>query len=133
MRVHLGCYGREKTAAGEDPGFDMSKKALRELPEPIEPGGGGRRGLDHLLPEEDARRLDRRELELLLGAEMGEEAALAHADRLGQAADREPADALDGGELCSLAENRVPAALAVAPPPARGARSSSADLRLAHG
>ena len=49
----------------------------------------------------------------------GEEAALAHPYGLCQPADREPADALDGGELPGFTQNRVPASLAVAAPPAR--------------
>ena len=59
-------------------------------------------------------RLDRRQLQLLLGAEMGEQAALAHPHRVGQPADREPVDALDRGELCGLAQDRVAAAFTVA-------------------
>ena len=45
---------------------------------------------------------------------MGEQAALAHPHRVGQPADREPVDALDGGQLCGLAQDRVAAAFTVA-------------------
>ena len=51
---------------------------------------------------------------------MREEAALAHPDGLGQPADREPVEALDGRELRGLVEDRAAAPLAVAAPPPRG-------------
>src|SRR5215207_295662 len=57
---------------------------------------------------------DRRQLQLLLGAEMGEEAALAHPQLGREAADRQPLQALDGGEVDGAVENRRPRLLALA-------------------
>jgi hypothetical protein len=93
----------------------MLQEELRELRQALEAGLGGKGRRDHLLGEDRARRLDRRELELLLRAEMGEEPALAHPDCLGEPADREPGDSLDGCELRRLVEDRVSAPLSVAP------------------
>ena len=67
--------------------------------------------------------LDRRELELLLRAEVGVEPALAHAGGLGEVADREALEALDGGELRGRFEDRAPAPLAVGAAPPRGRRA----------
>ncbi len=63
---------------------------------------------------------------------MGEEAALAHPDGFCQPADREPGEALDGGELRGLMEDRVTASLAVAAPPARPAIGIAPDMDFAH-
>ena len=71
--------------------------------------------------------LHRRELKLLLGAEVGEEPALAHAHGICEAADREPADALDRGQLGGLLQDRVATALAVAAALARRALGRSLD------
>jgi hypothetical protein len=84
----------------------VAQEVLHELPQALEPGWGGQRGLDHQLVEQGARGIDRRELELFLRPEMGEEAALAHPDGVCEPADRQPADALDGRELRSFVEDR---------------------------
>ena len=132
MGIHLGGDRGEEATAGEDALFDVPQEVLGEPAQPLEPVGGSRGRLDHLLGEEGARRLDRGELELLLGAEVGEEPALAHPDGVRQSADRKPADALDRGESCGFAQDRVTAALAVAAPPARAVGCLSANGRLAH-
>jgi len=62
---------------------------------------------------------------------MGEEAALAHPYGVCQTADREPADALDRGELRRLAQDGVAAALAVAAPPAYAAVGLASDIGVA--
>src|SRR5439155_9835287 len=130
-RVHLGCDRGEETAARVD-AFHIPQKVVRELPQPLEPGGGSKGGLDHLLREQGACRLDRGDLELLLGAEVCEEAALAHPDGVGQPSDRESVYPDDGGELCSLTEDRVPAALAVATPSARASISATIGIHFVH-
>ena len=79
------------------------------------------RGVEHVLVEQRVRRVDRGELELLLRAEVREEAALAHPDRLCQAADRQARDALDRRQLCGLMQNRIAAPLTVAAPSGRRA------------
>ena len=85
----------------------MPEEVLGELPKPLEPGRAASGRARPRAREERARGVDRRELELLLGAEVGEEAALAHPDRVGQAADREAVDALDRGEPGGLVEDRL--------------------------
>ena len=130
MRIHLRGDGGEEATAGEDAVLHVPQKSLAQLAQPLDPRGSGRCGLDHLLGEQRTGRLDGGQLELLLGAEVREEAALAHPDRLGQAADREAAEALDRRELRGFTEDRVTAAAAVA---ARGAHTASGtDRRLGH-
>jgi hypothetical protein len=68
---------------------------------------------DHVSVEDPLGGVDCRQLELLLRPEVRVEAALAHPDRPGEAADREPVDALDGREASGGVEDRAPAALAV--------------------
>jgi hypothetical protein len=79
-----------------------------------DPGRLGLGGDHDLVGEDDTRRLDGRELELLLRAEVSEQAALAHSDGVGEPCDREARESLDGGELRRLVEDRVSAPLAVA-------------------
>ena len=63
---------------------------------------------------------------------MGEEATLAHPDRVGQSADREAADPLDRGELPCFPKDRVAAPLAITASPPRGALRLAADIRHTH-
>ena len=79
-------------------------------------GRARRRGRGHLVGEHRARGVDGGELQLLLRAEVREEAALAHADGLGEAADREPVDALDRRQARGLVEDRVSAPRSCASP-----------------
>ena len=62
---------------------------------------------------------------------MGEQAALAHADGVGKAAERQPLEALDGREPRGLAQNRLAASLAVAAAPALRVSGSSSLDKLA--
>jgi peptide/nickel transport system permease protein len=87
--LELGRGGREEAAAGEDLALDVVEEAVEERPDAGDPARGCSRGLDHLADEDARRVVDGRELELFLRAEVREQAALAHARRLGQAADRE--------------------------------------------
>ena len=57
--------------------------------------------------------VDGRELELLLRAEVGVDAALAHVERVGEVPDREAFETVDGGERHRLAHDRLAGALAV--------------------
>src|SRR5262249_8053716 len=131
-RIHLGDEGREEAATHEDARLDVAQVVLRQGPKPREAGPGVRRGLDDVLVEELLCRVDRRELELLLRAEVRVQAALAHPDGLGEATDGEAVDALDGRELRSCLEDRGSAPHAVRPSLARRARRSRLLSRLAH-
>jgi hypothetical protein len=73
--------------------------------------------LEDVLLEHGRGRVDRGELEALLRAEELEHAALAHPDRVGEARQRQPAEAFDRRQARGLAEDRGPASLAVAPAP----------------
>ena len=53
------------------------------------------------------------ELEILLRAEVGVDAALAHVERAGEVADREAFEAVDGGERHGFAHDRFAGAFAV--------------------
>ena len=66
------------------------------------------RGRDDLTLEDLLGGVDGRQLELLLGAEVGVEAALAHADVVGEAPDRQALEALDRGQLGSALEDDLP-------------------------
>ena len=79
------------------------------------PGGACECGIDDLGLEDRVGGLDGCELQFLLGAEVGEQAALAHPDRVRESPEREPFDALDGGQSRCLAEDRLAAPDAVAP------------------
>ena len=59
-------------------------------------GGNGR--FDDLGFEDSSGFVDGGELEILLGAEVGVHAALAHVERAGEVADRETFEPVDGGE-----------------------------------
>jgi hypothetical protein len=88
-------------------------------PEPRKTGRLVARGLDDELLEDRARRIDRGQLQLLLGAEVREQPALAHPDRVGQAREGQAFEPFDGRQARRLAQDRGTAALAVGPPPAR--------------
>ena len=91
----------------------MGEEALAQRLDPGEAVVGGHRGLDDVGVEDLLGEVDRRELQLLLGTEVGVEPALAHPDGLRKPADREPVDALDGREAGGSVEDRLPASLAV--------------------
>jgi len=57
-------------------------EVLDEAVQPLDAGRCGERRVHDLLVVEGGRCLDRRKLQLLLGTEVGEQAALAHPDGL---------------------------------------------------
>ena len=126
MRVELRLGCGEEAPAGEDLSLEVGEERVGER---VEPSGalGRPRGLDHLADEDLARRVDRRQLQLLLRAEVRIEAALRHARVLGQAADRKTVEAFDGGELRGRVEDRRAAALAVRAPSFRGGLGRSGE------
>jgi hypothetical protein len=118
LHVDLGQRRREEAAAGERLDLEVAEVAVDEPAQPLEPVRRIGRRLEHLRGEERARGLDGGELQLLLGAEVGEKTALTHPDRVGEPGDREPAKTLNCREPRCLVEDRSPAALAVAAAPA---------------
>jgi len=127
--VELAHRGDEEAAAGEDALLDVGEEQLGVGAEAGQAGRGLGRGLDDQVLEDRARRFDRRQLELLLGAEVREQPALAHAHGLRQAGKREPVQSLDRGQACGLAQDCRAAALAVGPPAARRGLGPLCDLR----
>jgi hypothetical protein len=91
------------------------------------------RGLDHQLLEDRARRIDRGQLQLLLGAEVREQPALAHADRIGQARERQTIEPFNGRQARRLVQDRGTAALAVGPRSARRPGGGALVRRRGHG
>ena len=132
MRVQLRYHRGEEAAARVDVFLHVPHVVVDEGVQPLDAGRSRERRVDHLLVVEGVRGLDRRELQLLLGAEVGEQAALAHPHGLRQAADGEPADALDGDELSRRAEDRLAAALTVAPALPGGSFADSFAIRIIH-
>ena len=75
---------------------------------------GGERRPDHRVDEPAAGVLERLQLELLLGAEVGEQPALAHLGALGELADGEALEPDLRGDLQRLVEDRGLGVLALA-------------------
>ena len=84
----------------------MVEVALPHRPQARRAVGRAQRRLDHRGAEALGGGGDRRQLQLLLGAEVGEEAALAHPQLGGEAADRQPLQPLDRGEVDGAVEDR---------------------------
>lgn len=117
VRIDLGRDGGEEAAAGKDSALQMAEEGFAQRAEPGDSRWCLVRYPDHLGTEDLVRGLDRRELQLLFRAEVREESALAHADRVGEAADRETLDAVDRYQSCRLLEDRLAAPDSVAPLP----------------
>ena len=107
--VDLGCDGGEEAAAGKHAALEVGEERLAERAEASDPGRPVERGIDDFGVEDRVGRLDRRELQLLLRPEVGEEAALAHPDRVGESPEREAFDALDRRQSRRRAEDRLAA------------------------
>jgi hypothetical protein len=114
LHVDLGQDRGEETAAGEGVGLEIGQVTVHEQAQPLHAAAGRRRWLDDAGEKDRAGGLDGRELEFLLGAEVREQAALAHPHRVGEPRDRQAADALDRGQAGGRIEDRAPALLPVA-------------------
>ena len=109
MGVELGSCGREEAPAWKDTTLDVREEPLAQQLDLRERRLRlvGRR--DHVRREDLARDFDRRKLELLLRAEVGVQAALAHPDVLSEAPDGETLEAFGRRELRSgLGSPRLP-------------------------
>ena len=96
---------------------------LAERLEPLVRVLGLARGPDHGVGEDLLGRVDRRELELLLRAEVCVEPALRHPDVVGEPADREAVEALERCELRRPGEDCRPRLFAVGAPALRRYRA----------
>ena len=117
LGVELDRRRDEEAATGEHAPLEVGEEGVAQRVDPSESLGRLERSFRHLAVVDLAGGLDRGVLQLLLRAEVREDAALAHADVLGEPADGEPVEALDGGELGRRGEDRRAAALAVGPKP----------------
>jgi hypothetical protein len=113
--------------------------AQERLAEGHEPADAGRRGearLQHVVYENPAGRLDRRERQLLLGAEVREESALADPQPGGECTEREPFQPVDRSHLGGGPQDRLTASLAVRASAAlrsRGRARATCHLLRRHG
>ena len=73
-------------------------------------------GLEDLFGEDAARLVDDRELQLLLGAEVGEQAALADPQVARQALERDRLEPFRGRKAGGMGQDRLPRALAAQQP-----------------
>ena len=83
--VELGRGSLEEAPARKDLALHVGEVRVAEAPEPADADGDAEAGLQDLLGEDPSGFVDGRELELLFGAEMREEPALADAEIAGQA------------------------------------------------
>ena len=104
--VELERRGREEATAAEDLALHVAEPGVRQRVDLLDPAADAR-GRDDLVEEHLARRLHRRDLQLDLRAEVGEQAALADAELLREPADRKPLEALGGSDLDRVVEDRL--------------------------
>src|SRR5205823_6197374 len=105
--VELGAGRAPETAAREDRLLEIADEAVAEgtqafLARPLLRGR-----CDHVGEEALRGLLNRRQLQLLLGAEKAEQAALRHLQLGGEASDRQPFEAFLRGEVDGPVEDRL--------------------------
>ena len=103
----------EEAAARERAPQEVVAEGVAHGHELRDPRRGGEGRCDHLGVEDPPRFVHGGELEVLLGAEVGVHAALAHADGAGEVTDREAFEAVEGRERHRLAHDRFAGALSV--------------------
>ncbi len=111
--AHLQDGAGEEAAARERAPHEMVEERVADRDELRESRRRGERRFDDLGLEDPPGFVDGGELELLLRAEVGVDAALAHVEPRGEVADREAFEAVDRGERHRLAHDRLAGALAV--------------------
>ena len=113
-RVPISSDGAgEEAAARERPPREMVEERVAHCEDLIEPGRGGERRFDDFGREDPLRFVHGGELKILFRAEVGVDTALAHVERVGEVADREPFEAVDRREGDGLADDRFARALTV--------------------
>src|SRR5579883_214451 len=118
-------------AAGKRPAIDIAEPAIGQLPKPIEVACAAQGRLHHLLHENVAGGIERGELQCLLVAEENRDIGLSGADARRQAADGQPFQTLDRGDLDGARQDR--GARLVAAPPAAIASSGIGALGRSFG
>ena len=96
----------EEAATGEDLPLRVADHVVAERPDSCESFRRTAGRIDDLGDEELGRVLDGRQLQLFLGAEVGEQPALAHPGRLRQPADRKGIEAFLGRQCRGDLEDR---------------------------
>src|SRR5207248_649279 len=102
----------EEAAAGEDATFDVSEPRTAERHQTRIAAGFFQRRAERLFDEALPRRLDGCELQVLLRAEMREQAALRHAEVVGQAADGQTFQSFHRCQVDGMVEDALFRALA---------------------
>ena len=111
--AHLQDGAGEEAAARECAPHEVVEERVAHGDELRESGRGGECRLDDLGLEDPCRLVHGGELEILLRAEVGVDAALAHVERAGEVADREALEPVDRRERHRFAHDRGPGALAI--------------------
>ncbi len=115
--VELRCRRLEEAAAGEDLPLHVGEEGVAEGPQPAQAGRWPEARPQHLLDEDARRLLDRGQLELLLGAEVREEPALADAEVGGEPLQGHRVQPVRGCQARGPAEDRTAGALPPQPAP----------------
>ena len=111
--THLQDGAREEAAAGECAPHEVVEEGVAYCDELSESGAACECGFDDLGLEDPSRFVHGGELEILFRAEVGVDAALAHVERAGEVADREPFEAVERRERHGLAHDRFASAFSV--------------------
>ncbi len=113
--VELGRDGGEETTAAKDTALEVAGPGLYQALEPGKAGVMDGGSLDHPGLEDFAGGLEGGQLKVLLGSEMSEETALAHAQRVSEAADGEPRQAPDRRQIGRFTKDRSASCQAFGP------------------
>lgn len=114
---HLQDGPGEEAATGKRPTRKVVEERIAHGEQLSKPRSRGERRLDDFGSEDALRFIHGRKLEVPLRAEVGVHAALAHAETVGEIADRKTFETIDGCKGNGLADDRFPRTLAVRPLP----------------
>jgi len=106
VKLHRG--GDERAATRQRRRSLPGQPRLEQRAHPRLAAGRCEAGLDHLLDESRARRLQHLDEQLLFRSEMGEQPALRELQVLGEAPDRKPLEPLLGRDLEGMVEDGPP-------------------------
>jgi hypothetical protein len=103
--VELERSGAEEAPSAENAFLHKSKPKIKEPPKPGHPFASRNGRAGDFFDEYLARLFHGRQLKLFLGAEMGEQAAFAHAELLGEGPYSKTFKALDGSNVHSAGKD----------------------------